>query len=175
VGLGIDNVAHDATGLRIGIVAARWNAALVEPMLASAVEELRRLGTAAVRVIRVPGAFELPYGAKCLMADGDCDAIVALGAVVRGDTPHFDFVAGECARGIARLNLSWSHDWRGSRPQPGPPVIFGVLTTDTVGQAEERADPERMDKGAEAARSAVEMARLRRNCADDIAEFEETP
>ncbi len=175
MGLGIDNVALDASGLTFGIVAARWNATLVEPMLASAEAELRRLGAAHVRVVRVPGAFELPYGAKCLLANADCDAIVALGAVVRGDTPHFDYVAGECARGLGRLNLAWTHDWRGARPDPGPAVIFGVLTTETVAQAEERADPARMDKGAEAARTAVEMARLRRNYQQMSAEFARSP
>ncbi len=173
MGLGIDNVAHDATGLRFGIVAARWNAVLVEPMLASALAEFKRSGAAHVRVVRVPGAFELPYGAKCLIENGDCDAVVALGAVVRGDTPHFDYVAGECARGLSQLNLRWSDAMASGRQRPSPAVIFGVLTTNNLEQAEERADPKRMDKGAEAARTAVEMARLRDSYCNKVAEFQE--
>ena len=104
---------------------------------------------AALTVVRVPGAFELPLAARKLAATGRYDAIVALGCVIRGDTAHFDFVAGEAARGIAD-----------AARDTGVPVVFGVLTTETVEQALERALPDRMDKGGEAMESALEMAQL---------------
>ena len=102
---------------------------------------------------RVPGCFELPLAARYLL-DGGNDAVVALGVVIRGDTPHFDYVAGECARGIMDVMLA-----------KAAPVAFGVLTTETLAQAQERADPERGDKGGEAARAAIGLADLTRRLA----------
>ena len=98
---------------------------------------------------RVPGAFELPLAAKMFAASGRVDAVIALGCVIRGDTPHFDFVAGECARGLMDAGLA-----------TGVPVIFGVLTTETQAQAEERADVARMNKGRESMEAALEMIQL---------------
>jgi 6,7-dimethyl-8-ribityllumazine synthase len=140
-------------GLRIGVALARFNQAVTDRLLAGALEALARHGVAddAVDVATVPGAFELPLCAHRLAATGRYDAIVCLGAVVRGETPHFDFVAREAARGIAEVA-------RGS----GVPVAFGVLTTETVEQALARAGGDRGNKGYEAAVSALEMARLLR-------------
>jgi 6,7-dimethyl-8-ribityllumazine synthase len=146
---GGDTAAH----CRIAIAAARFNADIVEQMVAGATSAWERRGGDAARLtlVRVPGAFELPLVARKLAASGTCDAIVALGCVIRGDTAHFDFVAGEAARGIAD-----------AARDTGVPVIFGVLTTETVEQALERADPARMDKGGEAMQAALEMVELLR-------------
>jgi 6,7-dimethyl-8-ribityllumazine synthase len=103
----------------------------------------------AIEVFSVPGCFELPVAARRLIRAGDYDGIVALGVVVRGETPHFDYVAGECARGIMDVQIS-----------SGVPIGFGVLTTDTLAQAEERADPERGDKGYDAAIAAATVATI---------------
>lgn len=141
----------DGRGLRIGIVAARFNAEIVERLVETAWEELGRLGVRPEDVIllRVPGAFELPIGAQALLRSAaPPDAVVCLGAVIQGETPHFDFVAGAAATGILRVGLD-----------TGRPVIFGVLTTNTMAQARDRADG-RHHRGADAARDAVEMARL---------------
>lgn len=147
MGQGIDIQILDGAGLSIAIVAARWNAPVVEPMLAAARDELRTLGVTKIVVYRVPGAFELPFAANRLQRH--CSAVIVLGAVIRGETPHFDFVAGECARGIMDLNL---------KDELATPVIFGVLTTNDLEQANQRADPLQHNKGAEVARAAVEMA-----------------
>jgi 6,7-dimethyl-8-ribityllumazine synthase len=138
-----------ARGLRIAVVAARFNADIVDAMLAGATAAWRRQGGAAedLTVVRSPGAFELPLLARSLAQTGRYHAIVALGCVIRGETAHFDFVAGEAARGIAQA--AWD---------TGVPVAFGVLTTENVGQALERALPDRMDKGGEAVEAAIEMA-----------------
>jgi 6,7-dimethyl-8-ribityllumazine synthase len=106
---------------------------------------------AALRVVRVPGAFELPLAAQALARRGGCDAVVALGCIIRGDTAHFDFVAGECARGLQQVTLA-----------TGVPVAFGVLTTENVAQAQARAAPGELNKGAEALQTALAMARLLR-------------
>ena len=137
-----------AQGLRVAIVAARYNADIVDAMLAGATAAWTRQGGApeALTVVRAPGAFELPLLAHRLADTGRYDAIVALGCVIRGDTAHFDFVAGEAARGIAQAAL-----------ESGVPVAFGVLTTENVEQALERALPDRQDKGGEALEAAVEM------------------
>jgi 6,7-dimethyl-8-ribityllumazine synthase len=150
---GVETVAVDGTGMRIAIVAARWNAAIVDQMVAGAQHALREHGVAPahVDVVRCPGAFEIPSVAKKLIDTRRHDAIVCFGCVIRGDTAHFDFVAGECARGIAELGL------RGEVP-----VIFGVLTTENVAQAEQRADRARDNKGAEAALAALEMVSIYR-------------
>lgn len=137
----------DGSRVRLAVVAARWNGFLVEPMLTEALKALAEVGAPAAEVIRVPGAFELPVAAKRAVASGRFDAVLCLGAVIRGDTPHFDFVAGEAARGIQEVAI-----------QSGVPVLFGVLTTNTLDQAEERADPARANKGREFALGAVETA-----------------
>jgi 6,7-dimethyl-8-ribityllumazine synthase len=131
----------DATGLRFAIVVARFNSMITEKLLDGARDAL---GKAQVDVFRVPGAFELPLAAKMLAQTHRYHGIIALGAVIRGDTPHFDFVAGEAARGLQNVAL-----------ETGIPVSFGVLTTDTLAQAEARTD-----KGRDAAMTALEMARF---------------
>jgi len=143
----------DAAGLRVAIVAARYNEAIVEQLIAGARAAWSAAGgaDAALRLERVPGAFELPLAAQALATKGGVDAVVALGCVIRGDTAHFDYVAGECARGLQDVAL-----------KSGVPVSFGVLTTDTAAQAEERAVPGPLNKGAEALVTAVAMARLLR-------------
>lgn len=141
----------DARGRRVVIVAARFNSALVDQLIAGATAAWRESGGDAAHCLveRVPGAFELPLAAKMFAASGECDAVIALGCVIRGDTPHFDFVAGECARGLMDAGLA-----------TGVPVIFGVLTTGTQAQAEERADVGRMNKGRESMEAALEMIAL---------------
>jgi 6,7-dimethyl-8-ribityllumazine synthase len=141
----------DASLRRVVILAARFNAALVDQLVAGATAAWRAHGgqDAGLLVERVPGAFELPLAAKMFAASGRVDAVIALGCVIRGDTPHFDFVAGECARGLMDAGLA-----------TGVPVIFGVLTTETQAQAEERADVARMNKGRESMEAALEMIQL---------------
>ncbi len=142
-----------AAGCRIAIVAARFNADIVGKMVAGAVAAWERQGGDAqgLTLVHAPGAFELPLVARKLAGSGRHDAVVALGCVIRGDTAHFAFVAGEAARGIAD-----------AARDTGVPVIFGVLTTENVEQALERADPGRMDKGGEALEAALEMVQLLR-------------
>ena len=142
--------------LRIALVASRFNAPVVERLVAGAVEALAAQGAdpAALELVRVPGAFDLPPVVRRLAESRRCDAIVALGAVIRGDTPHFDYVAGECAAGLARV-----------ASETGVPVAFGVLTTDTEEQAFERAGGSEGNRGADAARVAVELANLMRRLA----------
>ena len=144
----------DASGMRIAVVAGRFNAQVTQPLLDGALATLRDHGLdpAAVPVRWVPGAFEIPLTAKRLAASGTVDAVICLGAVIRGDTGHYDFVAGECASGIQRVQLD-----------TGVPVIFGVLTTDTLEQALERSEPDESNKGREAALTGVEMVRLLRS------------
>jgi 6,7-dimethyl-8-ribityllumazine synthase len=143
----------DASGMRIAIVAARFNDHVTKPLLEGAIDTLRDLGLDDVPVWWVPGAFEIPLVAQRL-APG-CHAVICLGAVIRGDTPHFDYVAGECAAGIQRVALD-----------TGTPVVFGVLTIDTLDQAVERIGGSEGHKGAEAARTAVEMVSLLRKLTD---------
>lgn len=144
----------DGSGLRIAIVVARFHGELTGRMTGAAVDTLVAHGVRAedVRVRHVPGAWELPWAAGRVAASGDVDAVIAVGCVVRGDTPHFDYVAGEAARGL--MDVSLAED---------VPVILGLLTTDTREQAEERADPGRMNKGREVALAALEMGRARRD------------
>ena len=139
----------DARGKRFAIVVADFYADLAGQLEDGARRGLRACGVAddAVETVRVPGCFELPLAARRLIAGDNVDGVVALGIVIRGDTPHFDFVAGECARGIMDVQLA-----------TGIPVGFGVLTTDNRAQAEERADPARGDKGYEAAVAAATVA-----------------
>jgi 6,7-dimethyl-8-ribityllumazine synthase len=143
--------AFDAKGRRVVIIAARFNAPLVDQLINGATQTWVAHGGDASRLLveRVPGAFELPLAAKMFAASGAVEAVVALGCVIRGDTPHFDFVAGECARGLMDASLA-----------TGVPVIFGVLTTETQAQAEERADVDRMNKGRESMEAALEMIQL---------------
>jgi 6,7-dimethyl-8-ribityllumazine synthase len=141
----------DASRRRVVIIAARFNAPLVDQLIdgASAAWLAHGGDPARLLVERVPGAFELPLAAKMFAASGAVEAVIALGCVIRGDTPHFDFVAGECARGLMDAGLA-----------TGVPVIFGVLTTETLAQAEERADSKRMNKGRESMEAALEMIQL---------------
>lgn len=140
-----------ARSARFGVVLARFNGFIGEQLLAGALDALVRHGTDPnnIEVVRVPGAFEMPLVLKTLAASGRFDALIALGAVIRGATPHFDYVAGECARGVAQASLQ--HDL---------PVSFGVLTTDTIEQAIERAGTKAGNKGADAAMAAIEMVNL---------------
>ncbi|HUO18849.1 MAG TPA: 6,7-dimethyl-8-ribityllumazine synthase [Steroidobacteraceae bacterium] len=140
-----------ARGVRVAIVAARFNDFIVASLLKGAAAAWSARGGAAadLTVVRVPGAFELPLIAKRLGASGRYDAVVALGCVIRGDTPHFDYVAGECARGLLDAGLD-----------TGVPVVFGVLTVENVEQALERAATHSGNKGGEAMEAALEMAAL---------------
>ena len=144
---------YDTAGARIAIVAARFNDAVVSRLLEGALDTLSRHGLGAddTLVVRVPGAFELPLTARWLARDGEADAVIALGAVIRGDTPHFDHVCAEAARGIQATSA-----------ETGVPVIFGVLTCDDRAQADARAGGEHGNKGGEAALAALEMITLRR-------------
>ncbi len=136
---------------KIAIVAGRFNSFIVEPLLSGAIDALKRHGinTQDIDVIYVPGAFEIPIATQRLAASKKYDAIIALGAVIRGSTPHFDYVAGECSKGVATVSMQ--HDL---------PIIFGVLTVDTIEQAIERAGTKAGNKGSEAALSAIEMISL---------------
>jgi 6,7-dimethyl-8-ribityllumazine synthase len=139
--------------LRIAFVAARFNEFIVEPLVRGALDALKRRGATEkqVEIIRVPGAFEIPIVLRKLALSRRYDALIALGAVIRGDTPHFDYVAGECAGGVSRVAL-----------ESGVPIAFGVLTTDTVEQAMDRAGGKAGNKGADAALTAIEMVNLLR-------------
>ncbi|MDN4093616.1 6,7-dimethyl-8-ribityllumazine synthase [Brevibacillus agri] len=139
------------TGLRVGIVAGRFNELIVSKLVGGALDALKRHGVEEdnVDVAWVPGAFEIPLIAKKMAESGRYDAVVTLGAVIRGATPHFDYVCNEAAKGVASLSLSI-----------GIPVIFGVLTTDNIEQAIERAGTKAGNKGWEAATAAIEMANL---------------
>ncbi len=141
----------DAGGKRFAIVVADFYADLAAQLEDGARRGLRDCGIAddAIETVRVPGCFELPLAARRVIAGSKLDGVVALGIVIRGDTPHFDFVAGECARGIMDVQLA-----------SGIPIGFGVLTTDNRAQAEERADPARGDKGYEAAVAAATVAMI---------------
>ncbi|GAA4651710.1 MULTISPECIES: 6,7-dimethyl-8-ribityllumazine synthase [Kistimonas] len=136
---------------KYALVVTRWNAYVVESLLDGAIDALKRHGVpeANITVIRCPGAFELPLVVKKVAKQGQFDAVVALGAVIRGGTPHFDFVAGECVKGMANVMLE--HE---------VPVSFGVLTVDTIEQAIERAGTKMGNKGEEAAMAAFEMVSL---------------
>jgi 6,7-dimethyl-8-ribityllumazine synthase len=142
-----------ARDLRFAFVAARFNDFVVEPLIRGAVDALKRHGVTdkQIEIVRVPGAFDIPLVARKLALSRRYDALIALGAVVRGQTPHFDYVAGECASGLARIAL-----------ESGIPVAFGVLTTDTMEQAVDRAGGKAGNKGADAALAAIEMANLLR-------------
>ncbi len=140
-----------ATDARFVLIASRFNAFVVDALVEGAVDALLRHGVAKDRIslIKVPGAWELPLAAKQVAAAGEADAILALGAVIRGGTPHFDFVAGEASGGLARV-----------QSESGIPVAFGLLTTDTIEQAIERSGTKAGNKGADAAMTALEMVSL---------------
>ncbi|RPI10591.1 MAG: 6,7-dimethyl-8-ribityllumazine synthase [Actinobacteria bacterium] len=140
-------------GLRVALVCARFNDFITDRLLAGARDGLLRHGVdeASITVVWVPGAFELPLVAKRLGGSGEYDAVIALGAVIRGATGHYDHVAGQAAAGLARAALD-----------TGVPVVFGVLTTDTIEQAIERAGTKAGNKGFEAASTAIELADLMR-------------
>ncbi|MBI5451418.1 MAG: 6,7-dimethyl-8-ribityllumazine synthase [Gammaproteobacteria bacterium] len=143
----------NAQGMRFALVAGRFNSFIVDHLVSGALDMLRRHGVADkdIELVHVPGAFEIPLACKKIVQGGRVDAVIALGAVIRGSTPHFDYVAGHCARGIAEVSLH--HDM---------PVAFGVLTVDTIEQAIERAGTKAGNKGADAALTAIEMVSLLR-------------
>ena len=137
---------HDVAGARVAIVAARFNTGVVDRLLDGARETLSRHGIGTPEIVRVPGAFELPFAARRLAASSAFEAVIALGAVIRGGTPHFDYVCSASARGLMQAGLD-----------ADLPVIFGVLTCDTQAQAEARAGGADGNKGHEAALAALEM------------------
>ena len=148
---------YSVEGARFAIVAARFNTAITGALLEGALATLAEHAVPDdhVSVVQVPGAFEIPITAKRLAASGRYEAIIALGAVVRGGTPHFEYVAGECARGVSRV-----------AQDENLPIIFGVLTTDTDEQARDRAGGKEGNKGCEAAHAALEMVTLLRRLQD---------
>lgn len=143
-----------AQGRTVCIVASRFNSFIVDQLESGAIDALVRHGAdrANIHVVRAPGAYELPLVVQRVAASKKYDAIVAIGAVIRGGTPHFEYVAGECVKGIAQISLQYCI-----------PVSFGVLTVDTIEQAIERAGTKAGNKGAEAALSAIEMMSLLEN------------
>lgn len=147
------------TGLKIGIVASRWNDFMGGKLLEGAKDVLIRHGVKAedIDVALVPGSFELPLAAQKMARTGRYDALVCLGVVIRGATPHFEYIAAEAAKGIAQVGL-----------QNGLPVAFGVVTSDTIEQAIERAGSKAGNKGVEAALAAIEMANLLRQIQGDV-------
>ena len=144
----------DGTGLRVGIACARFNGGITLRLLEGALDALGDVGTDRrdITVAWVPGAFELPLVARGFARAGRVDAVLCLGAVIRGETGHYDFVAGECAAGIQQVQLA-----------TGVPVVFGVLTTDTLEQALARSQPDETNKGRESALTGIEMVRLLRS------------
>ena len=140
-----------ADGLRIGIVAARFNEFITNKLVSGAIDALTRHGASAENITMawVPGAFEIPLAAQKMASSGKFDAVICLGAVIRGSTPHFDYVSNEVTKGVAHVGL-----------QTGVPTVFGVLTTDTIEQAIERAGTKAGNKGFDAAMTAIEMANL---------------
>lgn len=142
----------DGAGLRIGVVRARWNAAIVERLAEGVARGLKELGVAADDVVEesVPGSFEIPFGARALAVSGRVDGVICIGAVIRGETTHYDIVAGECAAGVQQVQLT-----------TGVPVAFGVLTTEDEAQALARSEgPGGHNVGEECAAVVVAMARL---------------
>lgn len=141
-----------ATGKKFAVVVSRFNHFIVDSLLDGALDALDRHGEVSdedITVVYVPGAYELPVAAKKMAKSGKYDAIIAIGAVIRGGTPHFDFVAGECNKGLANVSLEFDI-----------PVAFGVITTDSIEQAIERAGTKAGNKGGEAALSALEMVNV---------------
>ena len=145
---------HSGTGLRFGIAGALFNGGITFRLLNGALDALVEAGVDRrdITLAWAPGAFELPLVARAFAHAGKVDVVLCFGAVIRGDTGHYDFVAGECAAGIQRVQLD-----------TGLPVVFGVLTTDTLEQALERSEPDETNKGREAALTGIEMVRLLRS------------
>jgi 6,7-dimethyl-8-ribityllumazine synthase len=143
----------EAKGMRFGLLVSRFNSFIGERLVEGALDALLRHGAddSKIELVRIPGAFEIPLTAKRMAASGRYDAIICLGAVIRGSTPHFDYVASEVSKGIASVGL-----------ESGVPVTFGVLTTDTIEQAIERAGTKAGNKGFDAAVSAIEMVNVLR-------------
>jgi 6,7-dimethyl-8-ribityllumazine synthase len=143
----------DAKGLRFAIIAGRFNSFITERLVGGAMDALRRSGASEddIELVRVPGSWEMPLAVAAVLGQKRHDAVICLGAVIRGETPHFDYIAGETAKGIAQASL-----------KAGVPVAFGVLTTNTLEQAIDRAGAKGGNKGFDAAMSAVEMANLLR-------------
>ena len=139
------------TGLKFAIVVSRFNEFVTSKLLSGAMDSLVRHGVSdnAIEVAWVPGSFEIPFAAQRMAASKKFDAVICLGAVIRGQTPHWEFIAGEVAKGIAKIGMD-----------TGVPTVFGVLTTDTLEQAIERAGTKSGNKGVDAALSAIEMANL---------------
>ncbi|MCP9454535.1 MAG: 6,7-dimethyl-8-ribityllumazine synthase [Nitrospira sp.] len=138
---------------RFGIVVSQFNRSVTSRLLVSCLDRLARQGInrSAIEVVKVPGAFEIPVVARAMAETGRFDAIICLGAVIRGETPHFDYICAETSRGISQVAL-----------ETGVPVIFGVLMTETALQAVERADPSKFDRGGAVAKAAVQMAKVMR-------------
>jgi 6,7-dimethyl-8-ribityllumazine synthase len=138
---------------RIALLVSRFNSFVVESLLSGAIDTLKRHGAEDrdLQIVRVPGAYEMPIAAKRLAASQRYEAIIALGAVIRGGTPHFEYVAGECTKGLSQVSLQYD-----------VPIAFGVLTVDSIEQAIERAGTKAGNKGAEAAMSTIEMVNLLR-------------
>ncbi|MHB8830003.1 MAG: 6,7-dimethyl-8-ribityllumazine synthase [Syntrophales bacterium] len=143
-----------AKGMRFGIAVSRFNDFIGSRLIEGAIDAIKRAGgdEKDIRIVRVPGAFELPLVAKKMAKSGRCDAVICLGAVIRGATPHFEYISSEVAKGIAMVGL-----------ETEVPISFGVLTTDTIEQAIERAGAKMGNKGWDAAMSAIEMVDLFRN------------
>ncbi len=147
MGLEAGGKEYDGTGIRIGVVVATFNSEVTGGLLTGALLYLHEVGAEASKVVEVPGAFEIPLVAKAMAASGDIDAIVALGAVVKGDTDHYDHVAHRASEGLMRVTLD-----------TGVPVAFGILTSRTAADALNRSAPGEDNKGAEAAAAAVGAA-----------------
>jgi 6,7-dimethyl-8-ribityllumazine synthase len=148
----------NAAGFRFALVASRWNDFLTSRLVEGALDALERLGAdeKAVALFKVPGSFEIPLLARKLAATGKYDAVICLGTIIRGETPHFDYLAGEVTKGIAQAGM-----------ETGIPVVFGIVTADTLEQAIDRAGVKAGNKGFEAAMSAVELVNLYKSVASD--------
>ncbi len=153
----IDPSGFNGQGCSVGIAVARFNAPVTDLLLSGCVSALAEhgVGREQITVVHVPGAWELPLVCQQMAQAGRFDALIALGAVIRGETAHFDFISNQCAQGLSQVSLN-----------TGIPVAFGVLTPENADQAMERADPERKDKGREVALAALEMISLKRSLAD---------
>ena len=140
-----------AKGLTFGVVISRFNDFIGDRLMQGAIDTLLRSGAseADIRVVKVPGSFEIPVAAQALIKNGKYDAIICLGAIIRGSTPHFDYIASEAAKGIAKLSM-----------EAGLPIAFGIITADSIEQAIERAGTKSGNKGRDAALNAIEMANL---------------
>ena len=140
-----ENNGNVVEQIRIGVVASQFNSFVVDRLLSGCIQTLDAKDIE-INIIRVPGAFEIPVAVQALIKNTSCDAVVALGAIIRGETPHFEYIASECTRGLATIALDLE-----------TPVIFGVLTVDTTEQALDRAGSEESNKGTEAAVAAIDM------------------